>query len=525
MRTFIALVVLACVAHAQLPTDSKLDVVAPDTLHAVFDHGITHSEALFGIPKYGRFVASRVFQVKDSNGQFSTACDSFLPEPSWTDDGKDAKPILLVQRGGGCHFTTKVANCQQAGAAAVLVADDRPSCGNNPTKCPTDPCNTCSNGIITGNNPNNCECFLPLMNDDGAHAIDIPSFLIPQSSADSLIACMDGAAPCSADDKVVLRMSWTLPAPDDRVEWSIWSTASDGDGAQFRENFMPLVSPLGSTVQFTPNYFIYNGEAWGCTAAGLPCGNQCTNKGRYCSPDPDHSLPDKVSGADVVQENLRQLCVFKQANATVAQDNAIRYWVYADLFNRNCQYPNFNKDCSQAQVESAGLDWIEVEACVSTSGGSDPDLDQDNTMLAEQISLRSELFIVNLPSIVVNGIIERGSISPTSVLQTICNGFQANRPPACQCTTVQSSWLDVCVEQGLGAVPPEYGGTKGTHTSSMPGYAKFLIVLLTLLVIAIGVGGFFAYRRVHNNMRSMIEDYRRLDDHDDGDQSNQMTQL
>ena len=74
-------------------------------------------------------------------------------------------------------------------------------------------------------------------------------------------------------------------------------------------------------------------------------------------------------------------------------------------------------------------------------------------------------------------------------------------------------------------MPPEYGGTKGTTKTAMPSYATFLIVLLTLLVVAIAVGGFFAYRRVHANMRSMIEDYRRLDDHDDVGQSTQLTQL
>ena len=112
-----------------------------------------------------------------------------------------------------------------------------------------------------------------------------------------------------------------------------------------------------------------------------------------------------------------------QANETVATDNGIRYWVYADLFYRNCQYPNWNAGCSQQQVEAAGLDWAMVAQCSSGAEVSD---NTPNALLEEQITLRSDLFIVNLPSVVINGIIERGTISPRSVLQTICNGFSEN---------------------------------------------------------------------------------------------------
>ena len=62
---------------------------------------------------------------------------------------------------------------------------------------------------------------------------------------------------------------------------------------------------------FTPHYYILNGRDWNCNSSGLRCGTQCTNSGRYCSFDPEYDLYHGISGMDVVQENLRQLCIWK----------------------------------------------------------------------------------------------------------------------------------------------------------------------------------------------------------------------
>ena len=62
---------------------------------------------------------------------------------------------------------------------------------------------------------------------------------------------------------------------------------------------------------FTPHYYILNGEHWKCDSKFPHCGNQCTNQGRYCAVDPERDLDLGISGMDVVQEDLRQLCIWK----------------------------------------------------------------------------------------------------------------------------------------------------------------------------------------------------------------------
>lgn len=61
----------------------------------------------------------------------------------------------------------------------------------------------------------------------------------------------------------------------------------------------------------------------------------------------DHDMTKGLSGRDIVQENMRQLCIFEQANATFTTDEAIKYWDYMEHFTDNCNsVKKFGADCS-----------------------------------------------------------------------------------------------------------------------------------------------------------------------------------
>jgi len=74
---------------------------------------------------------------------------------------------------------------------------------------------------------------------------------------------------------------------------------------------------------------VIDGKIFGCQLPGRRCGNQCTNQGRYCHEDPEGDVASGISGVHVVQENLRQMCIWDQANKTAA-DNA-KWWRYQVL--------------------------------------------------------------------------------------------------------------------------------------------------------------------------------------------------
>ena len=72
-------------------------------------------------------------------------------------------------------------------------------------------------------------------------------------------------------------------------------------GARLLQEFVPAAKELeqGNWTRFTPHYMVspcppmYQGSA--------ACSSQCVQDGKYCAPDPDGSILEGYSGAEVVQ--------------------------------------------------------------------------------------------------------------------------------------------------------------------------------------------------------------------------------
>lgn len=257
-----------------------------------------------------------------------------------------------------------------AGAVAVVIADNQPLCEVG--ECSNVPCD-CTR--IVGD----CECRMPYMADDGSGGdVNIPSFLLGKFDTDKFKECILGTGAagslCAQPTPVVVSMEWSLPRTDGVVYFDLWTTAEEVNAAAFRRDIAYLIEPLGASIQFEPHFFIYDGARWGCMReynGGFACGNQCTNSGRYCSPDPDAGFDTGHSGADVVQENLRQMCIWKQANQTYEVDYGMRWWRYASLFDehwcaaaaRRAVFVGLPDDADRAVASccsvAADVDWAE----------------------------------------------------------------------------------------------------------------------------------------------------------------------
>ena len=185
------------------------------------------------------------------------------------------------------------------------------------------------------------------------------------------------------------------------------------------------------------------------------CASQCVRRGRYCAPDPDGSLREGYSGAEVVAENLRQLCVFRLA-AAAAPPRPAAWWEYATRFASACAMDakEYGQACAEKVFgELVGAEaWAGVEElrrCVGDVGE-----DAAHAVLEEQLAAQAgggaggggEVFI--LPTLRVNGAQYRGRLAVPDVLRAICAGFEAgNRPPACD----RAGGDGACMEGGAGA--------------------------------------------------------------------------
>ena len=96
----------------------------------------------------------------------------------------------------------------------------------------------------------------------------------PSPSHPSLCPTMTGRFCAKASDKkkygpVFITMAWEIPQLE-KVNYELWTSSEDHNGAEFKRDFQEVVDLIERT-NFRPRYFIYDGDAQGCTRPGLTC--------------------------------------------------------------------------------------------------------------------------------------------------------------------------------------------------------------------------------------------------------------
>ncbi|GFZ05929.1 similar to VACUOLAR SORTING RECEPTOR 6 [Actinidia rufa] len=373
---------LGCARSRFVVEKSSITVIAPHDLASKHDGSIAN----FGVPDYGgSMVGSVVYANKGSFG-----CNPFDGDKPFK--SKTHLPTILVLDRGG--------------AAAVLVADsiDEP--------------------LITMDSPEDSS------NADGyIDKISIPSALIKWSFGETLKAAL------KKGNNVVLKLDWSesLPHPDERVEYELWTNSNDECGIRcdeqmdFIKNFKghaQILEKRGYT-QFTPHYI-----TWYCPKAFIlssQCKSQCINRGRYCAPDPEQDFGEGYQGKDVLFENLRQLCVHRVANESK------RSWVWWDFvtdFHIRCsmKQKRYSKECAEDVMKSLDLPVDKIKKCMGN-----PEADEENEVLKveqeRQVGRGSRGDVTILPTLVINNAQYRGKLERNAVLKAVCAGFKETTDP------------------------------------------------------------------------------------------------
>eukprot|EP00527_Entomoneis_sp_CCMP2396_P002038 CAMPEP_0198140070 /NCGR_PEP_ID=MMETSP1443-20131203/3277_1 /TAXON_ID=186043 /ORGANISM="Entomoneis sp., Strain CCMP2396" /LENGTH=559 /DNA_ID=CAMNT_0043802381 /DNA_START=129 /DNA_END=1808 /DNA_ORIENTATION=- len=407
---------------------SKLQVLIPQDLRKKGE-GYDHRDALFGIPPYGGSIQQQVFYADStlcSTGSGSGADDIKKGGYPQRSDGSAWKtPFILMVDRGECTFVQKVRNAQRLGASAVLVADimcmcDRPDCDAE-----------------ADGGAGFCESEEPIMADDGSGSdISIPSFLVFKEDADEIKkVLMDNV-------QVRIQMSFKVPAPDSRVEYDLWTHPSDRNSRPIEKSWGVAALALAEHASFSPHLYIYDGLRAGCQddQGHNLCFNLCTNQGRYCSTDPDDDLDAGATGADVVVESLRRICIW---NLYGKKDGVgQQWWAYVDYFIEHCD-PFVDNDyssmavaskfndpvCVQNAMDSAGIEVQKINDCMANSGELADLSNATNSLLEKEIADQQASGVILIPSLVVNKAVIRGSLSFSTVLKAVCSGFVAGSEP------------------------------------------------------------------------------------------------
>ncbi|KAM7467900.1 hypothetical protein LguiB_015462 [Lonicera macranthoides] len=385
---------------------NSLKLTSPESMKGIYECAIGN----FGVPQYGGTMVGAVMYPKSNQ----KGCKSFSDFDLSFKSKAGGLPIFVLVERGDCYFTLKAWNAQKAGAAAILVADNK------------------DEPLITMDAPEEEDAQA-----DYLQNISIPSALIAKSLADNIKKAL------SNGEMVHINLDWreSLPHPDERVEYEFWMNSNDECGPkcnsqiEFVKSFKGVAQILERKgyTQFTPHYI-----TWYCPEAFLlsrQCKSQCINHGRYCAPDPDQDFNRGYEGKDVVVQNLQQACFFKLANES---GKPWIWWDYVTDFSIRCpmKEKKYSKECADQVIKSLGVDVKEIDQCMG-----DPNADAHNPVLkAEQeaqIGKGSRGDVTILPTLVINNRQYRGKLDKGAVLKALCSGFEETTEPT------------ICLSEGI----------------------------------------------------------------------------
>jgi len=321
------------------------------------------------------------------------------------------------------------------------------------------------------------------------------------------------------NNPVQIEMAWALPAPDDHVEYDMWTVPTNVFFSHdFVTHFKDIAVAFGKSAYFTPHMYVFDGERNHCHENdGMnQCYSLCTNNGRYCATDPDNDLDQGISGADVVKESLRRLCIWNHYGA----DDGIgaKWWDYVIEFTKSCDKPDkfMTDECVNKAYKRAAIDATVIEDCMEDNGGLTKD--RPNVLLELELKSQAERGIVILPTVVVNSAALRGALTISNVFDAICAGFATGtKPEICQ----QCERCDDPSEclKGNGVCV-----AGGAYRRS--GVSTLLFIMSILSIVGMFTGLVLWYykkvgKEMRDEVRGILAEYMPLeDDGDDIDNSN-----
>jgi len=456
------------------PTAAQIRILGPRKLAREFKKGrgvIYGSTATFGAPYYGERVLGRLVYGESIHGQSHCTEDDYeLPAPSGDvkNRGADLVDIVVVSR-GQCSIGRKVHIAERKHAHAVIVIDEAMS-----TKSPSE----IQREVVRAG--------------QWEDTVKIPSVLISRVEGQKLLDAMRHEA-------VVVELAWDIPRKS-VVQTDLWMSSGSKESSEFLESFKDSAETLQYRLQFMPHYNVFS------IPAGSSDVHLCTGGNtKFCATDPDG--PGPVTGADVADEDARQMCLLEVTAkpAPGALEGAPTYskewWDYVARLHHDCpleeKYPErrFGKTCSYKLMERLGIDTGLVHNCVLVS--------------AEEY-LQKELHDIawSPQALRVNGWRYGGTLDRETVLSAICSAYE-QRPD--ECDIVQNGFFGRLYL------------TAHKHAQTLSTYVG--IEWMFVVVVVLGVANFFVHggcrmeafrtslrESVMQEVRGQLSDYARLED-------------
>eukprot|EP00919_Chromeraceae_sp_WS-2016_P005168 GHVR01012219.1.p1 GENE.GHVR01012219.1~~GHVR01012219.1.p1 ORF type:complete len:485 (-),score=114.48 GHVR01012219.1:480-1934(-) len=385
---------------------SQIKVISPKELVDEFStrngETISGSTATFGAPMYGDTKTGRLVYAPSPSTYCNHDYSGDAKVDDINDDTAETLHIVVVDR-GNCSFVTKVKVAQDYySASAVIIVD---------------------NGDRSVD-----DIHRIILADDGhGSSINIPSVLITKADGDKL---KDMLLKSNTDPskQVLVELAWDIPQ-ESIVTLEFWADSGKEASYKFLREFAKSAIRLEYRLKFIPHYHVfkvrndYNNLCW----KNMP--NGMTDK--VCAEDPDGNGP--ITGSDVVNEDLRQLCILKNysdSNAEYAGSSySLLYWKYIVGFydiSKGCHISDtknnilgYTSECSYRVMTDAGIDINKIKTCEN-------DTENAYMMLKDEVDNMAWAVL----ALRINGWRFSGTLDDELVIKALCQAY-VTEPSVC----------------------------------------------------------------------------------------------
>eukprot|EP00474_Spongospora_subterranea_P009751 CRZ10209.1 hypothetical protein [Spongospora subterranea] len=467
--------------------DQFLSVIEPAELKSIIGGGlgrIDQRRSPDGLDTVGCTIQANAFVLPEANQQ---GCAPFMfPLRSrWS-------PMAVLLTSGGCAVSVKVKHAQDASAEAVIIAHD--------------------------------DDQLPPFFDLGGKRDDLltASTIIKNSDAIKIFSYIK-----DNPGKPVKLTFYTGMEKRDLVSIRFWTSTLSRE-RMLLDLLRPVLEPLQTQnkVAVAHHYEFMDGNDFHCVDDAQLCGNQCTNRGRYCAADPnDDPNSRSITGADVVQEYVRRICIHQRTN----QANTQFYWEYSERFAESCTAKGkVNQECSKRVSDKIDPTVFPfVEKCAAESGGPVVDFNGNNTLIDAEMELQRADGFWHSSQISINDSPYYGSTKCSfddgaqtcPILSAICGAFtDSSLPDVCRLSggCGLGKGRDVC-GQCMEFSSPNFVKDIGECGHGGVSFATVVFVIGFFVAVLLGIAFVYQQRAagaMRHDIRRIMSQYVPLDKND-----------
>lgn len=410
---------------------ASIRIVSPESLKLEYFKGIKSSLGNFGNPPYNTKIRANLwYPMIDRDG-----CNpiTFLPQDI------DVSHFIFMFDRGNCSYAMKVKHAQDVGVRAVIIANNIP------------------NQNIEGVE----------MRDNGiGGTLLIPALMISKEDADRLKQVY-------IEQGVELLLGFELPKSKGRISLSLVLSSGNLDSQSFISGFYEIGKLLNKANVDLEVHFVVI-ECLACKNKGFSKAEEnCLGGGRYCAPDPDEVTSGPLTGRDVMQEDLRQMCLLEVLESDSSFYSYSKYFEFQKEFVSKC-FDKLNVDsCSEGVMKKLQINVDGVNQCVKSSFGAGDKVLSTNGKLDEEIEFWRSNGLHLYPAIILNHQTYKGSMDNSAILNGICAAYYSqSRPEFCK-----------------------YNWDGGADDVS-EGYSTYSVVFGNVLFFGVLVAILFVYRHV-----------------------------